>query len=452
MNARLQFKPSARASGRLIFGLLRLSVLSFSLVATSAYAVLPIQQWQTSQGVNVLFVQADGIPMLDLEVRFDAGDRLDSPDKVGLADFTASLLDAGAGDRDEAAIADAFALLGAQRASWSGTDTASIRLRTLTSEPELTSAMQLITDMIARPKFVDSVLEREKLRSVVAFGDALKRPGTLMRRAYAQLSYPGHPYGALTSVKSIESIQAQDLRDFHRMHYVQSRAAIAMIGAVSREQAEALAEQLVADLPKGQAGNQMKPVVAPDPIEKRIDHPASQSHIVIGAPLLARGDPDYFPLLVANHVLGGGSFVSRLYKQVRDDRGLAYSVSSGFSIRTQPGPFSISLQTRREKTAEALAVVREVFETFVRDGPTEAELEAARSNLAGGFALRIDSNRKILGLISAIGYYGLPLDYLETWPDKIRAVTLEQVHDALKRRLKPQSMVTVVVGRSGESK
>ncbi|MFK7967339.1 MAG: M16 family metallopeptidase [Burkholderiaceae bacterium] len=441
----LVFMPGRSLSALLYRSLL---TLCLALVSTSALAVLPIQQWQTSSGVNVLFVQADGIPMLDVEVRFDAGDRLDSADKSGLADLTASLLDAGAGDLDEQGIADAFAMLGAQRSSWSSMDSASVRLRSLTSEPELSRALSLVTDMIVRPRFNDQVLAREKQRAVLSIGNALKRPGVQMRRAYVDLSYPDHPYGLLTTIESVNAISADDLRQFHRQHFVQSRAAVAMIGAISREQAAAVAEQLVGELPMGQAGNTLPDVVAPTPTEKLIAHPATQSHIVVGAPLIARGDPDYFPLLVANHVLGGGGFVSRLYKQVREERGLVYSVSSGFSLRSQPGPFSISLQTRREKTGEALGVVRDELNRFAADGITQAELDASTSNLAGGFALSIDSNSKILSLLGAIGYHGLPLDYLETWPGKVRAVTLDQVNDAIKRRIQPDQMLTVVVGET----
>ena len=165
-----------------------------------------------------------------------------------------------------------------------------------------------------------------------------------------------------------------------------------------------------------------------------------------GAPAIARGDPDFFPLLVGNYVLGGGGFVSRLYGEVREKRGLAYSVYSYFSPQLQPGPFTIGLQTQKSQTGEALAVVRETLERFVRDGPTDAELEAAKSNLVGGFALRIDSNRKILDNLAAIGFYRLPLDYLDRWTDRISAVTREQIREAFARHVAPGAMATVVVG------
>ncbi len=221
-----------------------------------------------------------------------------------------------------------------------------------------------------------------------------------------------------------------------------------MIGAIDRARAERIAERLVADLPQGRADNHLPPVRMPEPRERRIEHPASQSHIITGAPLMARGDPDYFPLLVANHVLGGGSFLSRLYAEIRDKRGYAYSVSSGFSLRRQTGVFSISLQTARQNTDPALQVVRQVLADFVRDGPTDAEIAAAQDNLAGSFALSMDSNGEILDLISRIGVHDLPLDWLDRWPARVRAVTPAQVRDALTRRLHPDRMVTVVVGQA----
>jgi zinc protease len=161
---------------------------------------------------------------------------------------------------------------------------------------------------------------------------------------------------------------------------------------------------------------------------------------------MARNDPDYFPLFVGNYVLGGGGFVSRLTAEVREKRGLSYSVYSYFSPQAQPGPFVIGLQTQKAQTDEALAVVRATLGGFVADGPTEAELVAAKQNLVGGFALRIDSNRKILDNLATIGWYRLPLDWLERWTDRVESVTAAQVRDAFRRRVRPDAMVTVVVG------
>ncbi|MGB7298049.1 MAG: pitrilysin family protein [Burkholderiaceae bacterium] len=432
-----------RCAAHLIVG----TVAFFGLLA-SAHAVLPIERWTTNSGVDVLFMRADAIPMLDIEVRFDAGDRLDQFAGVGVASMTAAMLDAGAGPRSEAQVADAFARIGAQRSSWSGDDSASVRLRTLLTEPELSQALALFTDMLTTPRFEDAAIQREKQRILQAIRDGDTRANIIARRAYYRLAYGTHPYGYQLDEEKLAAISAQQIRRFHRDYYVRSRATVALIGAINRSTAEKIAATLVAGLPATGADRQKMPSVPrlSSGVEERIAHPGAQSHILIGGPLIARGDPDYFPLLLANSVLGGGGFVSRLYKEVREKRGLTYGVSSGFSLKVQPGLFTIGLQTQREKTEQALGVVRQVLSDYVVTGPTSEELEAARTNLAGGFVFRVDSNRKILGLMSAIGFHDLDIDYLERWVERVNAVTLDQVRDSLKRRLIPDKLVTVVVG------
>jgi zinc protease len=178
----------------------------------------------------------------------------------------------------------------------------------------------------------------------------------------------------------------------------------------------------------------------------RIAHPASQSHILLGLPAIARGDPDYFPLLVGNYVLGGGGFVSRLYTEVREKRGYAYSVYSYFLPLAQEGPFQIGLQTKKEQAGEALARVRVVLGEFLRLGPSEAEVKAAKQNLVGGFALRLDSNRKLLERVALIGFYGLPLTWLDDFAAQVGKVAVADVRAVFARRVRPGNLVTVVVG------
>ncbi|MFP5504962.1 MAG: M16 family metallopeptidase, partial [Gammaproteobacteria bacterium] len=180
--------------------------------------------------------------------------------------------------------------------------------------------------------------------------------------------------------------------------------------------------------------------------DQRIEHPSSQTHILIGQPGMRRDDPDYFALYVGNHVLGGGGLVSRLSNEVREKRGLSYSVYSYFLPMTERGPFQMGLQTRNDQADEAVRVLRETLAAYVAEGPTAAELEAAKNNITGGQALRIDSNRKILEYLAVIGFYDLPLDYLETFNAKVEAVTLAQVREVFQRRIRPERMLTVRVG------
>ena len=431
----------------LAFLLLRAGFAAAAAWVGAAWAALPIEHWTTSSGARVFFMRADAIPMLDLNIDFDAGARFDPRGREGLAALTNSMLARGGDGLDETAIAEGFASVGAQRSGGAGDDRASMGLRTLTSEPEMGQAVALLARVLARPAFPSAVLAREKERTVQAIREAETKPETIARWTFDALMYGGHPYGAHASAESIAAIGRDDLAAFHRRYYSASRAVVSMIGAVSRERAQAIAEQLTRDLPAGEAASP-PPAVEPlaRAVERRIANPASQSHILIGQPAIARGDPDFFPLFVGNYVLGGGGFVSRLYSEVREKRGLAYSVYSYFAPLLQPGPFAIGLQTRKDQTDVALGVVRETLARFLSEGPSAEELQAAKSNLVGGFALRIVSNRKILDNLAVIGFYRLPLDYLDRWTDRVEAVTLEDVRAAFARHIHPDAMVTVVVG------
>jgi zinc protease len=179
---------------------------------------------------------------------------------------------------------------------------------------------------------------------------------------------------------------------------------------------------------------------------KRIAFPATQTHILMGEPGIRRGDRDYFPLYVGNYVLGGGGLVSRLAEEVREKHGLSYSVYSYFFPMRVPGPFILGLQTKNTQRDQALKLVHEVLAGFVAKGPTDAELDAAKKHITGGFPLRIDSNGKIAEYLAVIGFYGLPLTYLDDFIPHIESVTADQIRQSLRDRVHPDKMLTVIVG------
>ena len=253
--------------------------------------------------------------------------------------------------------------------------------------------------------------------------------------------------------ESIKAIKRKDILAFYKKHYVASNALVAIVGAVDRKQAEQIAEELTSELVQGKKAeplNKVKDLEKADTVF--IEHPSAQTHILVGQPGLKRGDSDYFPLYVGNHVLGGGGMVSRLFEEVREKRGLSYSAYSYFSPMRFNGPFLAGLQTRSDQVDEALSVLMENINRFIETGPTEDELNAAKMNITGGYPLRIDSNSKILNYVVVIAYYKLPLDYLNTFNDNVNAVTIDQIKDAFKRRLTPDKLITVMVGSSEEDK
>lgn len=426
------------------------AALALTLATLSVQAGVTIQNWTTAQGSRVYFVESRSLPIVDVQVDFRAGGAEVPAGKAGLAGLARGLLDAGAGNFDEDAIANRVADLGAQIGGGVDMDRASVSLRTLSSPSERDGAVDLLATLIQQPTFPAAAVEREKARSIAGLKESDTQPDAILSRRFAAAVFPDHPYGRLPSVDTLASLTRDDLVDFHRRHYTAAAAVISIVGDVSRGEAEAIATRLTASLPVGQAPAQPVDALPAAGQTIRVPHPSAQAHIAVGQPGIRRGDPDFFPLVVGNYILGGGGFVSRLTREVREKRGYAYSVYSYFSPQRSVGPFQIGLQTKGSQADDALKVVAETLGSFLKDGPTESELKAAKENLINGFALRLDSNRKMLEQVAVIGSYGLPLDYLDTYRAKVSAVTVAQIRDAFRRHISPEHLMTVVVGGEGD--
>lgn len=418
-------------------------------ISTIAIATPNIQHWQSTSGAKVLFVEDHDIPMLDVAVSIPAGSSFDSADKAGVASMTHQLLDSGAGGLSEDEISRSMADIGAQLGGSVDQDRSVVSLRTLSSAKERDKALDVMSRVLQHPVFPEEILLREKTRLIAALKEAETKPESIADKAFQKAVYGAHPYALPISgdVESVEKITTQDLQNFYQAHYTAGSAVVAIMGDVSRTQAEAIAQQLTGQLSAATIStvlpNEVMQIAAS---EQRISHPASQSHILIGAPGMSRNDPDYFTLYVGNHILGGGGFTSRLMNEVREKKGMAYSVYSYFIPLKQPGAFQIGLQTKKEQADEALQLVRKTLADFIDKGPTEKELLAAKQNIVGGFPLRIDSNSKIIGYLSVIGFYNMPLTYLDDFTRKIEQVSVAQVRAAFKRRIHPDAMTTVIVG------
>jgi zinc protease len=417
------------------------------IAACAAQAALPIQHWTTTSGARVYFVESRSIPMLDINVDFDAGGRRVPADKAGLGGLTQSLIKAGSAGRSEEEISRRIADVGAQLGGSVDRDRAGISLRTLSSERERAQAIATLAEMLQTPAFPESAFAREKARLVDSVKEDETKPDAIASKAFYRLLYGEHPYALAPTPETVGRIQRADVEGFYRANYVAGRAVVTLLGDADRALAESIAEQLSAGLPRAPgAAAPLPAVVRPRSETRYIAHPASQSHILLGLPAITRNDPDYFPMLVGNYVLGGGGFVSRLYLEVREKRGYAYSVYSYFLPLAQEGPFQIGLQTKKEQAEEALARVRVVLGGFLAQGPSAAELKAAKQNLIGGFGLRIDSNRKLLDQVALIGYYQLPLTWLDDFTARVEKVNVAEVRAAFARRVRADNLVTVVVG------
>lgn len=430
-----------------VFIALLLSLLSAEVTATPV-----IQRWQTDHGARVLFVPSTALPMVDVRVVFDAGSARDQGIS-GLAALTNGLLAEGAGGLNAQQLAESFESVGAQLDNDSLRDMALVGVRSLTEPAYLDKAISTLSKVLTQPEFNQKQFARELARMKKSVEARKQSPSDIATEAFYRAVYGEHPYAEPSggTEASLEKLNLDNIRAFYQQYYVARNAVVIVVGDLTRSRAEFVVSQLLEGLSEG--GKAVAIPAVPE-LEKaqeiRIEYPSKQSHIYVGQPGIKRGDADYFPLYVANHTFGGSGFASRLMESIREKRGLAYSVYSYFSPMREFGPFMMGMQTKSDQTAQALELLHSELSAYVESGPTQDEVEASLSNITGSFPLNLDSNSKLLGYLAMIGFYELPSDYLQTFIGNMEAVNVMKINDALKRRLQPDKMVTVIVG-NGQS-
>jgi zinc protease len=439
---------------------LAIGLLSLGFIH-SAHAILPIEKLDLHKGAKVYLVQTKTLPMVDIEISIDAGDRYDPSGKSGLADMTAALMSYGVrGDKGiltEAQIADEIADLGANIGISAGGERAVMRIRSLSRKDLRDRAVQLAATMLSSPLYDAKILEREKQRSITNLLEAQTKPEFILERRFRKMVYGNNPLGDSPTVKSVGAVNVADLQQFHKTFYRGDRMIVSIVGDVSRSQAQEIVQVLLQKIPASVAAIASLPTLPRSPVEPlsvrevQIPFDSQQAHIAMGMTAISRNNPDYFPLLVGNYILGGGGFVSRLMSEVREKRGLAYSVFSYFAPGKDTGIFQAGLQTKNEQAAIALEVMSSTIANFIAQGPSPSELMAAKSNLVNGFPLRIDNNRKILDNVSSIAWNELPIDTLDVWTKQVEAVTLDQVKTAFQKYLAMDRMKIVVVGAQNKA-
>lgn len=420
------------------------------LFSSSALWALPdIQQWKLKNGTRVLFVESHELPMIRVSLVFDAGSSRDAGGKEGQALLANYLLDEGAGKMSADDIASRLEGLGVELSANVGLDMATVGIRSLSGKAQLDPALDVLRALVVEPTFPETSLDRERGRLLIGLKRSEQSPGDVGDKLFNRLVFGNHPYARPSSgdKKSVKAITRDDLVQFHRRYYVGANTIVVIVGDVRKSGARRIAMHIAGALPAGSAAPPLPKVKAlQSATTKRVRFPSSQTHILIGLPGMNRGDPDYFPLYVGNYMLGGGGLVSRLSQEIREKRGLSYSSYSYFWPLRNKGPFTMGLQTRNDQADQALRVMRKTLTDYLRTGPTEKELIAAKKHITGGFPLRLDNSGKIASYLVVIGFYNLPISYLDEFNSKVEAVTREQIHNAFKRRIKPDRMVTVIVG------
>ena len=426
------------------------------LFAGQAYAVLPIQEIVLSNGTKAYLIQTNAIPMVDIEISIDAGSRYDPKNKSGIAALTAAMLTRGivwqGGILNEAQQADAIAELGASISASASGERTIVRARSLSKPDIFNPLLELLVASVSKPIFDQSILIREKQRVSSAIQEGDTKPEVVLQKRFRQQIFGNYPLAQSPSIESIALIGEDDLKRFHQDFYRQDRVIVNIVGNVDPVRAKQIAEQIITSLPSKGPVIPALPPLERSPIEPeskrlvRIPFQTQQTHIAMGMTAIPRDNPDYFPLLVGNYILGGGGFVSRLVGEVRDKRGFAYSVFSYFQPGRDTGTFEAGLQTRNDQADQALKVLQETIARFIEVGPTDAELAAAKANLINGYPLRLDRNRKLLDNLSAITWNQLPLNTLDVWTQQVAAVKKDDVRNAFKRHLDMRRMISVLVG------
>ncbi len=424
-------------------------VLAAGLLMTSAAAgAVEIQRWEDDSGADVLFVEARELPIVDIQLTFDAGAARDG-DQPGLARLTSNLLLEGTGELNAGEVARRFEAEGARIGTDSARDMGIVSLRSLSREENLNTVVDDLATILAEPAFPEAALQRVRSQMLVGLRRDQAQPASLGGRAFMEALYRDHPYSIPPdgTPESLQALNRADVTAFHQRYYVASNLTIAIVGDMDRERAEEIAARLARALPVGEPAPKLPPVPPRESAETiRIPFDSGQVHIYVGQPAVARGDDAYYPLYLGNHILGGSGLVSVLAQELREERGLSYSSYSLLAPAAREGRFQMGTQVRADAAGVALTVLRGSLSELRDEGPTPDQMEDAQRNITGGFPLALDSNGDLVGYIAMMGFYDLGLEYLDRFPERIEALSAGDVGTALRRQLDPDTMVTVLVG------
>ena len=411
-----------------------------------ASANLNIQHWESNNEARIYFIENHDLPIVDINVDFRAGSVKDTKQKSGLASLTNHMMVLGSGGVNEEDLANQFIDLGAQLNSSFDQDKSGFSVRTLTEKRS--EAIDLLTLVLHKPNFDKDILKREKKRYIASISQSETMPGSIASKAFNKALYGEHPYGFSSSgeVETIRKISKKDLNNFYKNNYFSNELSIVIVGDISRKEAEELGNKISSGFTQSKIASPIPLVKEVKGQEIRISHPAKQAHLYYGAPIIKRGDPDFLALYLGNYILGGGGFVSRLTQVIREDRGLAYSVYSYFMPYIEKGPFQIGVQTKKNQVGQAKKLIDKTVAEFIKNGPKPQELKRAKDFMIGGFPLKLDSNKSILEYVSMMAFYKYPLDYLDTFTDKIDKITSEEIKSAFQRRVDMSKFSIVIVG------
>ncbi|MCP9463971.1 MAG: insulinase family protein [Nitrospira sp.] len=412
-----------------------------------ATEIAPVKTLLTN-GLTVIVLEQHDLPLVHIQALIKAGSAHDPPEKAGLANLTASLLDEGTTTRSSKQLAEQIDFIGAALEIDTSEDFTTVSMRVLKKDVGL--GFTLLSDVLLHPIFPQREFERVRAQILGEIASDNDDPTRLAMKTFHQLVFPNHPYywPVIGFEDTVSHIEWRDIQHFYTKEYLPNQTILVIVGDITVEQATGLARTHFGSWKAGPLP--ARPAKRPASLDKKIvrliDKDLTQSTIVLGHGGISRTNPDFYAITVMNHILGAGGFSSRLMDTVRDKQGLVYGITSHYDARVMPGPFWVSLQTKTDTTNQAIeAVLAEI--KAIRDAPvSDQELAEAKAFLIGSFPLRFDTTAKLARLLAQVEFYGLGFEYFSLYPKLIERVTKEDVQRVAKQYLNPRHYALVVVG------
>lgn len=415
---------------------------------TSSYADGIAEREVLDNGIILLHSEKTALPIVTVVVAIKSGSVVEPPEKSGLANLTADLLNEGTKARSSKQISDAIEFVGGSLNTSGGADYITVSLSVLKKDIEL--GFDLLSDVILDPAFRDDEIKRRITSIKNSIIQQKEEPDVIASNAFYEAVFGKHPYGRPVegTEETLDRITSEDISVFHKEHYLPNNTIITVVGDVGKVELKSLLEKYFMDWRKKDSREILlsAPVFEDKPKVIKIQKTLTQANIILGHLGIKRDNPDYYAVSVMNYILGGGGFVSRLMDNIRDNKGLAYDVHSSFSASKYSGSFQAGLQTKNESSNTAIEEVLKEMERIRTEPVSDKELSDAKAYLTGSFPLRIDSNKKMAGFLTAVEFYGLGLDYVNNYKKLIEAVTKDDIQRVAGKYLNTKNYVLVVVG------
>ncbi len=421
-------------------------ILVLSLLDGVACAVPPVQRMALSNGLVVLFSEDHSLPFLTMQLLVQAGSRVDPAGREGLASLTAEALLLGTSRRPAAAINEELDFMGASLGASCNRDYTVVSFRIL--KKDLDKGLDLLMETITQPVFPEEEVRKEVNKTLAAIQAADEDPGEAAEKAFREALFVNSPYAHPVegTKESVPGLSRELLADFHRTYYRPNNSILTIVGDITADELKTLFFSRLAEWSEAQVPDvPYTGAFAQGPNTVRVQRAITQANVILGHAGVSRDNPDYYAITVMNYILGGGGFSSRLMNEIREKRGMAYSVDSLFMPQKYPGSFELVLQTKNTSAREAISLAVQEMRKMQKELVSEKELEGAKRYLVGSFPMKLNTQGKLAGFLSQVEYYGLGLDYPEKYPSLIRRVSREDIRRVAQTYLHPDNLILAIV-------